>query len=483
MNFRLPTALCMFAVVAATAFGIRFATIEPSARFAPSPVPPTNPELDAAPAGGDAQITDVANRRRRRARRRTIVATDSTSSPQDGNAEVKLIPRRIFFGNPDKAGVQISSDGKYLSFVAPLDGVLNVWVAPADNLEAARAITHDTHRGVRSYFWAFTNRHILYSQDKDGDENSRLYCVDLETDEIRDITPGKKPEAKEGNAKAAPVAARVQAVSHRQPTEILVAVNDRDPRWHDIYRVNILTGENTLVQKNEGFRNFTVDEDYQVRFAARYLPDGGIQYYKPQGERAADAGYTDWADFLKVERPDTANTGIGGFDKTGQVLYMIDSRGRDTGALTTLDLKTGETKVIASDPRTDAGAIKWHPTENTVQAISFYYQRRERKIFDEEVGKDIEFLQDQHTGELGIADYTLDDRQWIVVYTKDDGPVGYYLFNRDTRELRFLFVNRKSLTETGQLLLAAQVGRSRRRWQTERRQPDGAARPWWSLVA
>jgi len=368
------------------------------------------------------------------------------SEKQNGDSEMQLIPRRTFFGNPDKAGVQISSNGKYLSFVAPLDGVLNVWVAPVDDLAAAEPVTRDKKRGVRRYFWAFTNRHLLYSQDTDGDENWRVYIVDLDTKEVRDITPGLEdaPEVPEGKS-ATPVAARVQAVSHRRPEEILVAVNARDPRWHDIYRVNILTGESTLEQRNEGYRNFTVDEDLQVRFAAKYLDDGGIQYYEPDGEPTKDAGITKWKDFLKVEQEDTANTGIGGFDKTGQVLYMIDSRGRDTGALTTLDLKTGETEVIAADPRTDAGAIKWHPTENTVQAISFYYERRERKIFDPEVGKDLELLKDVDSGELGIADYTLDDRKWIVVFSKDDGPVRYYLFDRDTKDAKFLFVNRKEI--------------------------------------
>lgn len=372
--------------------------------------------------------------------------TNEPSSKSESPA-MNLIPRRTFFGNPDKAGVQISSDGQHLSFIAPVEGVLNVWVAPVGDLDAARPITNDKHRGVRSYFWAFTNRHVLYSKDTDGDENWRVYCVDLETDEVRDITPGQPPQAavdgEEQQARPA-VAARVQAVSHRNPTEILVGVNDRDPRWHDIYRVNILTGESSLVQQNDGYRNFTIDEDYQVRFAAKYLDDGGIQYYQPAGE-ATNLGISEWKDFLKVERDDTANTGIHGFDKTGQVVYLIDSRNRDTGALTTLDLKTGETEVIASDPRTDAGAIKWHPTENTVQAVTFYYERRERKIFDPEVARDVELLDKVSTGELGIADYTLDDRQWIVVFSKDDGPVRYYHFNRDTKEAKFLFVNRPDI--------------------------------------
>ncbi|MCC7354931.1 MAG: S9 family peptidase, partial [Anaerolineae bacterium] len=96
-------------------------------------------------------------------------------------SDVPLIPRRVLFGNPDRASVQISPDGAHLTWLAPLEGVLNVWVAPRDDLAAARPVTRDTGRGIRSYLWAYTNAHILYIQDKNGDENWRLYAVDLAT--------------------------------------------------------------------------------------------------------------------------------------------------------------------------------------------------------------------------------------------------------------------------------------------------------------
>ena len=90
---------------------------------------------------------------------------------------VPLIPRRVFFGNPDRASVQLSPDGSWISYLAPLDGVLNLWVAPRGDVGAARAVTHDTGRGIRLYQWAFTSDRLLYLQDQDGDENWRLYDV------------------------------------------------------------------------------------------------------------------------------------------------------------------------------------------------------------------------------------------------------------------------------------------------------------------
>ncbi|MGQ9597597.1 MAG: hypothetical protein ACUVUS_09615 [Thermoproteota archaeon] len=85
--------------------------------------------------------------------------------------------------------MRLSPDGTKISFLAPVNGVLNVWVGPTDEPVAAKPVTRDTFRGIRLYFWVYTNRHVIYLQDKDGDENWRLYSVDLATGEIKNLTP------------------------------------------------------------------------------------------------------------------------------------------------------------------------------------------------------------------------------------------------------------------------------------------------------
>src|SRR5262245_32991812 len=156
--------------------------------------------------------------------------------------DVPLIPRKAFFGNPEKARARISPDGKQLAFVAPVEGVLNVWVGPADKPNEAKPITFDKHRGIMNYFWAFTNKHILYVQDKNGDEDNHVYAVNLANNEVKDLTPIEK------------IAAQIENVSEKFPEEILVGINDRDERqFHDIYKINILTGNKELIQQNPGF--------------------------------------------------------------------------------------------------------------------------------------------------------------------------------------------------------------------------------------
>ncbi|MFP6669357.1 MAG: S9 family peptidase [Pirellulales bacterium] len=380
-------------------------------------------------------------------------ANDATDSNTQKDNALPLIPREVFFGNPDKVAPDLSPDGKRVAFLAPVEGVMNIWLAPIDDIDAAKSITKDKGRGIRRFFWAHTGNHILYSQDVDGDENWNVYCIDLQAgNKVRNLTLKKEADEKpkEGDDKGDPtgrrrVRAEIEAVSWRFPDEILIGLNNRDPRYHDVYRMNILSGEQKLVQLNPGYRGFVIDEDYKVRFASKYLEDGSLQYYEPDGAGSESTAEIKWKPFLNIPKDDTATTRLLGFDKTGQKLYMADSRDRDTAALMMMDLKSGKQNLIAANPRTDVGAIKSHPTENTIQAVTFYYEKRQRKYFDEEVEKDVKLVSKGARGDAGIASWSMDDRHWIVAHMADDGPIKYFHFNRDTKTMNFLFVHRKDL--------------------------------------
>lgn len=362
------------------------------------------------------------------------VSAQQKLAPTPVGKETGLIPREVLFGNPDKAQARLSPDGKYLSYLAPVDGVLNVWVAPADAPEKARPITHDKKRGIRSHSWTFTNRHILYLQDADGDENWRIYVVNVETGKARNLTP----KASKANPKQK-VQARIQEVSHKFPNEILVALNDRNPRFHDIYRINLLTGKKKLVQKNDGYVGFLTDDDFRVRFAFRFnLLSGNLEVLEP-------APKGKWKKFMDIPSADSMTTQPIAFDKTGKILYLIDSRDRNTAALVAFNLETGKQKVIASNAKADIGGVMMHPTEKTIQAYSYNYTRVKWVPLDPKVAKDLKRLEKVADGDLSLASRTLDDRVWIVAYTMDNGPLRYYRYDRDTGKASFLFSNRSDL--------------------------------------
>ncbi len=342
-------------------------------------------------------------------------------------ADVPLIPRKKLFGNPDKTSPRLSPDGAHLAYLAPVSGVLNVWVGPPDNVSAAKPITQDKKRGIRIFFWAYDNQHIVYLQDQEGDENWHVYAVNLADGKTRDLTPLEK------------VAAQISAVSDRVPDVMLISLNDRDPELHDVYRVNIATGERQLVEKNtQGFTGYLFDDDLRVRFAMESRPDGSEALLEPDGSGG-------WKDFMTIPKVDTVTTSPSGFDKSGQILYFIDSRDRDTGALTAIDLKSGEQKTLAEDPHSDVEGVMSHPTENTIQAVAFNYRRKEWKVFDPGVQADLDFLATVSRGEIEVPSRTLDDKTWIVAFLADNGPTRYFLYDRAEKKATPLFVNRPEL--------------------------------------
>jgi dipeptidyl aminopeptidase/acylaminoacyl peptidase len=340
--------------------------------------------------------------------------------------EVPIIPRKVLFGNPDKIQPSLSPDGVHLAFLAPVDGVLNIWVGPADDPDAARPVTHDTGRGIQEYFWAYTNKHILYIQDRDGDENWRIYSVDISNGRVQELTPLTGEQA------------RIYNISHKFPSEILIGLNNRDARLHDVYRLNIETGELTLIVENtENFFDFLSDEMYNVRFAMRFTADGGMEILKAVNGR--------WELFTKISQEDSLTTLPLGFDKSGKILYMFDSRGRDTSALVAIDLESGSQQVLFETPKADVSDVLIHPTERTVQAVAFTYERKHWHVLDTALADDFEYLQTVANGDIEVVSRTLDDRFWVVAYEVDNGPIRYYLYNRSQKQARFLFTNQKAL--------------------------------------
>ena len=340
----------------------------------------------------------------------------------------QLIPREVLFGNPDKESPLLSPDGTRISYLAPVGGVMNIRVGPADNPGAAEPITDDTDHGIRYYAWAYTSEHIIYIRDRAGDENWRAYSVNPVTRETVDLTPFEDMQA------------IVWGISPKFPGEIVIAMNDRDPELRDFYRVNITTGERILVQVNEGFLCFDIDDNYTVRFAVRMTADGGLELLSP-----SETG--GWELFSTIPMEDTLTTHPLGFDRSGAIMYLIDSRDRDTAALFAVDTGSGERTLIATNARTDVNDVMIHPTEKHVQAVAFTYARKNWQVIDKSIVDDFIYLSVVADGDFEIVSRTLDDRYWMVAYAMDNGPVRYYYYDRTKRNAEFLFTDRVALED------------------------------------
>ncbi|MCV6978267.1 S9 family peptidase [Mycobacterium bourgelatii] len=339
---------------------------------------------------------------------------------------VKLIPLEVLLGHPERVAPQISPDGTRLSYIAPLDGVLNVFVG---NVGAGdeKPVTHDTERGIQGYFWTHDNRHIMYVRDKDGSESYRLYDVDLETGVERDLTP------MDG------VQCRVIAHKKNFPNDVLVGINKDNPQLHDVYHLDLTTGELEKVVENPGFVGWVIDDDLAVRGAVSPTPDGGMVIMVRDNESA------DWRPFLQVPPEDAETTGPLGFTKDGSGLYVQTSIDSNTGRLVKMDISTGAVEVIAEDPTYDITGVIMHPDTLEIQGVIVYGERIEYRIFDDSIRGDVAALQELNPGDLIISDRDDADRTWLVAFDNDAGPVKFYTWDRTTQTATFLFDHRPEL--------------------------------------
>ncbi|HET9077071.1 MAG TPA: S9 family peptidase [Acidimicrobiales bacterium] len=344
----------------------------------------------------------------------------------------ELIPRRVLFGNPDRAMATISPDGSRLAWLAPVDGVLNVWVGPVSDPDRAGPVTEDRDRGIRTYLWAHDSRHLLYLQDRGGDENWRLYGVDLERGGVSDLTPFDGVQAQ-------PIAA-----SPRRPGEILVGLNRDNPALHDAYRLDLETGRLELVGRNDGFGSPTgnpwvADADLQIRAVVRPAADGGgYELCVPDGEEWRPVQAFDYEDSLT-----TAPLAVSG---DGSSLYMLSSRAANTARLVQLDFATGEERVVAGDPSFDVGDVLFDPDSRRPLIVGFVRDRLEHFALEPSLQDDLQAVAGITTGELHIDSTDDANRRWMVTFVADDGPARTYLFDRQDRSATHLFDNRPELS-------------------------------------
>ncbi len=358
-------------------------------------------------------------------------ATPAAEPVAKGNPRTDLIPRSVLFGNPERVGPQLSPDGKNIAWLAPKDGVMNVWVAPVGKLDQAKPITSDTARPIRSFFWAYTNKHILYAQDTAGDENFHVFRVDLADNKTTDITPFKGARAS------------VVGMFYKKPTTLIVSVNDRDPRVFDLYQVDLVSGERKLLAQNDdSFLGFEVDNDLNVRFATKKQPDGSTEYFvaEKKGDKLT------WKPWEKIAFEDADTTGLAAFAPGNKAVFWTETRGRDTGALVQLDLATKKTKVVAEDPKADAGGMMFAPKTDALQAVAFTYDKQRWQVIDKSIQRDLTAIDKLEPGaQTGVVSRTLDDKTWIVAATTEKRGARYYLWNRATQKPTFLFAARPEL--------------------------------------
>ncbi|MCK4593233.1 hypothetical protein KAU45_01935 [bacterium] len=247
------------------------------------------------------------------------------------NADLpRLIPREVLFGNPERFSPRLSPDGAQMTYIAPYEGVLNIWIKTV-GADDDRPLTRDTGQGIRRHYWAKNGEYVLYLQDFDGDENFHLYRVEVATGEVTDLTPFEGARC------------RISHITYDYPDEVVLYTNQRNPEVFDYYTLNVVTGEIILLQENPGdILYYDLDWERRPRTYSQPTPDGGEDFYhrwnvEDEWEHIFSWVYEDSSSFSIYFTPD--NSG----------LYLADSTDSNTVRLVELDLETGERKILAED--------------------------------------------------------------------------------------------------------------------------------------
>ncbi len=345
-------------------------------------------------------------------------------------SDTPLIPRDHLFGNPTRAQGKISPDGKWVSWMAPWERVMNVFMAPANDPDNPRRMTSAKDRPIPQYFWAPDSRSVLYIRDKQGDENYLLYSVpvdSVEGAEEKCLTPFEDT--------------RVQVVggSETIKDKILIGLNNRDARFHDVYLLDLNTGALELVFENNEWAGFEADDSLTLRWAVRQNAAGGTDMHEIiDGVVAEEPRETTGLD-------DALTTGMAGYTTDGKTLYWLDSRGRDTAALYAEDTATGERVLVAEHDRADIGGTMRHKQTGVVQAYNVTYLRTQHHAIDPAIGEAFAWLREQLEGDFGVQSRTDDDRRWLVWNDPLTAPIASYLFDRDAMTLTKFYVTKPEL--------------------------------------
>lgn len=352
-----------------------------------------------------------------------------------------IIDRELLFGNPEISGARLSPDGKFVAFLKPWKDTRNVWVKRTDQpFSSARLMTTETARPVAAFLWTRDARSIVYVKDKDGDENYNLYAVDPNAE----TQPGHEPggDAPPSRDLTNLTGVRVQPFSapKTDPDILYIGLNDRDKAWHDLYKLQISTGERTLIRQNtDRIAAWIFDLAGNLRLAHRVLDSGDQEIL-----RVDASGFTPIYTCNVFESCDAIQ-----FHKDGRRIYIQTNKG-DLNLLTLalLDPASSEVEIVESDPegRVDLGSA-WFSEDTDELVETSYSDDRDRRYFkDPAFEADYRWLEAKFPGrEISVTSSTRDEAQWLIAAHGDTEPGETYLFDRKTRQVTFQYRIREKL--------------------------------------
>ena len=331
------------------------------------------------------------------------------------------IPRHERIVEAARTAVRLSPDGRQLAFVVEDNGVANLWLAPVDDPEAARALTSETGSGVGSFRWAYSSEYLLYRRN---DESSPLLALDVADGSSRSLS-GEE------------AAGELVHLSPRHPGVAMIAVAAAEPDVLELWRVELAGGDPELIEAGVGVSSWGIDDDLDLRLAFETVEGGGLRV-----KQRAETG--DWVDQSWLpEQGDVS--GFLGFDGSSRIAYFLAAHKAGTVAVIASHVVAGTAELIFQDRTADVAEVLAHPEARTPQAVAVSGSPRRWCILDEAVRADLDYLKSLATGDLEVIDRSLDDTAWLAAIVPPDAPRRFYLYDREAGEARLVFGGRPLL--------------------------------------
>ena len=328
----------------------------------------------------------------------------------------KQIPLEDFFKNPEKNGYQISPDGKYYSYMAPYEKRMNIFVQERGQ-DSVIQLTDETDRSVAGYFWPNSER-ILYLKDTGGDENFKLFGVNID---------GSNPIAYTDIPNV-----RTQIIDDLPdvPNEVIIGLNQRNPQVFDPYRLNLETGEMEMLAENPGnIQGWMFDHDGKLRVAFAIV-DGvntSILYRETENDP--------WETVLTTSFKDEVSPSFFTFDNKNVI--ATSNLGRDKSAAVVFDIKNGkELELLYENPDYDVSSVSYSRKRKEITSASYTSSKRERHFFDKQT-EDLFNRLENDLGDYEIAITAVnDDEDVYIVRTYSDRSLGaYYIYDKKSDKL------------------------------------------------
>ncbi|MFZ5429227.1 MAG: alpha/beta hydrolase family protein [Bacteroidota bacterium] len=326
-----------------------------------------------------------------------------------------LIPLEDFFRNPEKTAFRLSPNGEYFSYLAPWETRLNVFIQKIGEDTAVR-ITSETERDIAGYLWKGDNR-ILFLKDTGGDENFHLYGVNPDGTDLKGLTVFEK--------------VRTIFIDDLKDDEqeVIIGLNRRDPTVFDPYRLNVFTGEMTMLAENPGnIVGWMTDHDGKLRLAITTDGVNNTILYRDKEEEV-------FRPVLTTSFRESISPALFTFDN--KMVYALSNLGRDKTALVIFDVANGmEKEILFETGEADIEGVDYSRKDKKLLSVSWTTDKEKEHFFDPEAEAMKRDLEVKLPGyQVAKGSYNKAEDKFMIRTYSDRSRGAYYFFDKNSKEL------------------------------------------------